>query len=65
VRFEFTAHWAKGKMMGLRAVLSRKAIIHLMTSFALAVLTIVGGQAQTYPVRSPGLIVPFSQGGAY
>jgi tripartite-type tricarboxylate transporter receptor subunit TctC len=34
-----------------------------MTSFALAVLTIVGGQAQTYPVRSPGLIVPFSQGG--
>jgi tripartite-type tricarboxylate transporter receptor subunit TctC len=50
-------------MMGLRALSRRKAIIHLMTSLALAVLTAADGQAQTYPIRSVGLVVPFSQGG--
>lgn len=49
--------------MGLRAALKRKTLILLTTSLALAVLTVADGAAQTYPVRSPGLIVPFSQGG--
>jgi len=38
-------------------------MVRLMTSLALALLTSVGVQAQTYPSRSAAVIVPFSPGG--
>src|SRR4051812_2772518 len=43
--------------------LKGKAMVRLMTSLALALLTSVGVQAQTYPSRSAAVIVPFSPGG--